>query len=45
MKAFKEFQNLAIDQPFRLALGLMIGLAAYQFLNGFYTGVIMELAK
>lgn len=45
MKSFKEIQNLYMNQRFLLALGLIIGLAAYQFLIGFYTGVMMELAK
>jgi len=35
----KYFQRLSTRQWILLAVGILVGVALYQFMNGFYTGI------
>ncbi len=43
--SLKYFQNLTVRQYILIALGILLGVILYQFLNGFYTGILMGLGK
>ena len=39
----KYFQRLSIRQWVLIGIGILVGVALYQFMNGFYTGIQLGL--
>jgi hypothetical protein len=45
MRQTLDLKKLTFKQYFLGAIGLLTGIATYQFINGVYAGILMEITK